>query len=155
MADTNPNNGSSLIPLDSTIAPPAPEVPTHFEVKRLGDPYLTMVQLVSNQWGPCPISGQFPMHGGTLTIHFSASVHTDANIPSGSIAQVGYQILVDNVVVGSATTFVSQADQWTLVSAVMIVENLSVDNHVVSIQPWGIYTSNDQFNLFNLTVIEQ
>lgn len=156
MSDTDPNNGSSFIKVDSSFTPPASAAPTSFKVKRLGDgdPYLTMVQLVNNQWGPCPVGGQFPMNGGTLTIEFSASVHTDTYVPPGSVGQVGYEIFVDGVSVGTATTLTSQANMWGQVSTVLIVENLSVDNHEVSVQPWGPFTSNDQFNIFNLTVIE-
>lgn len=156
MADTTIESNPYLCRRDESFQPPAPTANTLVEAVRMNPTEfgLTMAQLVTNQWGPLPIGAQFPMHGGTLVVSFSASVHTDQPIPSGSLAQVGYDIAVDGTVVGSAITFVWAQDVWTNCATTLIVNNLSPATHTITIQPHGPYTSNDQFNLFNLTVME-
>jgi len=157
MADTTIDGDAFLCRRDASFQPPAPTAPpTLLEAVRMAPTEfgLTMAQLVTNQWGPLPISAQFDMHGGTLVVCLSASVHTDQPIPSGSLAQVGYDIAVDGSVVGSAITFVWAQDVWTNCATTLIVNNLTPATHTIAIQPHGPYTSNDQFNIFNLTVME-
>jgi hypothetical protein len=154
MADENLNNASFLITLDPGFQPPpTPPMRISPTATHINNPFTTMVKLIDNQWGPCPISSKFPMHGGTLVINFSATAHSDATIPPGSIAIVGYDIYIDNNQVGRAQTMVTNG-VWNYCSTDIVVNNLSIDDHVVMIQAYGPYTSNDQFNLFNLTVLE-